>query len=162
MRWPWCWPLLAMPIPVIGYVLSVVAVDLALAGWDLASMRPRAADVVLFALLMACGAMCIEVTRRLGQPSGISRDLLSAWWLPVALLLPSLALCAFALAAATVMDPPAAAVTASALWLLPVLLLTTSHVPLARVASPAQAVCAAVLCASALAMFLRRDRFELG
>jgi len=83
-------------------------------------------------------------------------------WLPVALLLPSLALCAFALAAATVMDPPAAAVTASALWLLPVLLLTTSHVPLARVASPAQAVCAAVLCASALAMFLRRDRFELG
>jgi hypothetical protein len=83
-------------------------------------------------------------------------------WLPVALLLPSLALCAFALAAATVMAPRAAAVTASALWVLPVLLLTTSHVPLARVASPAQAVCAAVLCAAALAMFLRRDRFELG
>jgi hypothetical protein len=83
-------------------------------------------------------------------------------WLPVVLLLPSLALCAFALAAATVVDPRAAAVTASALWVLPVLLVTTSHVPLARVASPAQAVCAAVLCASALAMFLRRDRFELG
>jgi hypothetical protein len=83
-------------------------------------------------------------------------------WLPVALLLPSLALCAFALAAATVVDPRAAAVTASALWVLPVLLLTTSHVPLAHVASPAQPVCAAVLCASALAMFLRRDRFELG
>src|SRR5580692_7253835 len=28
--------------------------------------------------------------RRLGQPSGVSRDLLSAWWLPIALLLPPL------------------------------------------------------------------------
>jgi ATP-binding cassette ChvD family protein len=88
MRWPWCWPLLAMPIPVIAYVLSVVATEVALAGWELARMQPRADDLVLFALLMTCGAMCIEVTRRLGQPSGISRDLLSAWWLPVALLLP--------------------------------------------------------------------------
>jgi len=83
-------------------------------------------------------------------------------WLPVALLLPSLALCAFALAAATVVDPRAAAVTASALWVLPVLLLTMTHVPLARVAPPAQAACAAVLCTCALALFLRRDRFELG
>ncbi|TNY36001.1 GGDEF domain-containing protein [Thermomonospora catenispora] len=37
---------------------------------------------------MACGAVCIEVTRRLGMPAGVARDLLSAWWLPVALLLP--------------------------------------------------------------------------
>ncbi|MFC4123166.1 GGDEF domain-containing protein [Nonomuraea zeae] len=32
--------------------------------------------------------VCIEATRRLGVPAGVSRDLLSAWWLPVALLLP--------------------------------------------------------------------------
>ncbi|MDP4501532.1 GGDEF domain-containing protein [Nonomuraea turcica] len=32
--------------------------------------------------------VCIEATRRLGMPAGVSRDLLSAWWLPVALLLP--------------------------------------------------------------------------
>ena len=51
-------------------------------------------------------------------------------WLPVALLLPSLALCAFALAAATVVDPRAAAVTAGALWALPALLLAAAHVPL--------------------------------
>jgi diguanylate cyclase (GGDEF)-like protein len=42
----------------------------------------------MFAALMACGAACIEATRRLGMPAGVSRDLLSAWWLPVALLLP--------------------------------------------------------------------------
>ena len=83
-------------------------------------------------------------------------------WLPVALLLPSLALCAFALAAATVVSPRAAAVTASALWALPVLLLTMTHVPLAHVASPAQAVCAAVLCGSAVVVLARRDRFEWG
>jgi len=88
MRWPWCWPLLTMPLPVIVYVLSVVTVDSALAGWELARIRPHARDVALFATLMACGALCVEATRRLGQPSGVSRDLLSAWWLPVALLLP--------------------------------------------------------------------------
>ena len=83
-------------------------------------------------------------------------------WLPVALLLPSLALCACALAAATVVDPRVAAVTASVLWVLPVLLLTMTHVPLAHVALPAQAACAAVLCASAVVLLARRDRFELG
>jgi hypothetical protein len=83
-------------------------------------------------------------------------------WLPVALLLPSLALCAFALAAATLMDPRTAAVTAGAAWALPVLLLAAAHVPLLIVQRNAQFACAAVLCASAMALFLRRDRFELG
>ena len=68
-------------------------------------------------------------------------------WLPAALLLPSLALCAFALAAATVVDPRAAAVTAGALWALPALLLAATHVPLAVVQRHAQVACAAVLCA---------------
>ena len=39
---------------------------------------------------MAAAMSVVEATRRLGQPSGVSRDLLSAWWLPVALLLPPL------------------------------------------------------------------------
>ena len=83
-------------------------------------------------------------------------------WLPVALLLPSLALCVFALAAATVMEPRAAAVTAGALWALPVLWLTETHVPLVIVQRHAQLACAAVLCASAVVLLARRDRFELG
>src|SRR5215469_12529945 len=86
VRWP-CWPLLTQPGPVIGYVLSIDAAYLALAGWEVARTSPRARDLVLFATLMACGALCVEATRRLGQPAGVSRDLLSAWWLPVALLL---------------------------------------------------------------------------
>ena len=82
--------------------------------------------------------------------------------LAAALLLPSLALCAFALAAATVLGPRTAAVIAGALWGLPVLLLAGTHVPLLIVQRDAQLACVAVLCASAVVLFLRRDRFELG
>ncbi|HXS61891.1 MAG TPA: zf-HC2 domain-containing protein [Streptosporangiaceae bacterium] len=83
-------------------------------------------------------------------------------WQPAALLLPSLALCAFALAAATLVDGRAAAVSAGALWALPALLLAANHVPLAMVQPNAQLACAAVLIASAVVLYLRRDRFEWG
>ena len=83
-------------------------------------------------------------------------------WLPVALLLPSLALCGLALAAATVVDARAAALTAGTLWALPALLLAANHVPLKIVQSGAQLACAAVLLASAVVLYLRRDRLELG
>jgi len=83
-------------------------------------------------------------------------------WLPVALLLPSLALCAFALAAATVLDPRAAAVTAGVLWAVPVLLLATVHGPLPIVQANAQFACAAVLFACAVVLLARHDRFEWG
>jgi hypothetical protein len=83
-------------------------------------------------------------------------------WLPAALLLPSLALCALALAAATVVDPRAAAVMAGALWVLPAAWLATDHAPLLIVRPAAQFACAAVLGACAVVVLARRDRFELG
>ncbi|MGH3168925.1 MAG: diguanylate cyclase, partial [Trebonia sp.] len=76
-------------------MLSLLTAYCVLTGFELASTPPRLPDLVLFVALMACGAVCVEATRRLGQPAGVSRDLLSAWWLPVALLLPP----AYALAA---------------------------------------------------------------
>jgi diguanylate cyclase (GGDEF)-like protein len=88
MRWPWAWPLLALPLSLIVYVLTVLAVDLALIGWELAETQWRADDLALAVALLAGAVICIEAIRRLGQPSGVSRDLLSAWWLPIALLLP--------------------------------------------------------------------------
>ncbi|MBO0805156.1 MAG: GGDEF domain-containing protein [Nocardiopsaceae bacterium] len=90
VRWPRHWALLALPVPVVGYILSMLAAYAGLAGWELWRTPLRGWDVVLFAALMTCGAVCVEATRRLGQPSGVSRDLLSAWWLPVVLLLPPL------------------------------------------------------------------------
>jgi hypothetical protein len=83
-------------------------------------------------------------------------------WLPVALLLPSLALCAFALAAATVVDPRAAAVVAGILWAGPAAWLAADHVPLLIAAPYAQLGCAAVLCAGVAVLLVRRDRFEWG
>jgi hypothetical protein len=83
-------------------------------------------------------------------------------WLPVAMLLPSVALCAFALAAAAVLDPRAAAVAAAALWAVPGLLLAAAHVPLLIVQRDAQFACAAVLCVSVVVLSARHDRFEWG
>jgi diguanylate cyclase (GGDEF)-like protein len=88
LQWPWHCPLLDEPFPVIGYVLSVLACYLTLTGLEAERTPITSGDITLFAALTCCGAICVEATRRLGQPSGVWRDLLSAWWLPVALLLP--------------------------------------------------------------------------
>src|ERR1700733_13440343 len=85
---PRSWQLFALPRLVVGYVFALIAADLGPPGWGIAVPPVRGGDLALFAALLACGAICIEATRRLSQPTGVSRDLLSAWWLPIALLLP--------------------------------------------------------------------------
>jgi len=87
------------PISLIAYVTGALACYLALTGWEAASTTITSGDLTLFAALMSCGGICIEASARLGQPTGVWRDLLSAWWLPVALLLPTL----YALAAPAVL-----------------------------------------------------------
>ncbi|MEU7888713.1 GGDEF domain-containing protein [Microbispora bryophytorum] len=82
------WPLLAQPPALVAYVCAIVAFDAVLIA-VLAKATPlHAHHLAMFGALTACGAVCIEATRRLGMPAGVSRDLLSAWWLPVAFLLP--------------------------------------------------------------------------
>jgi diguanylate cyclase (GGDEF)-like protein len=78
------------PLPLIAYVTGVLACYLAFTGWEAAHTPVTAGDFALFSALMCCGACCVEASGRLGQPTGVWRDLLSAWWLPVALLLPPL------------------------------------------------------------------------
>src|SRR6202161_1393629 len=98
---PWSWQcqLLAEPLSLIGYVTGVLACYFTFVGWAAARTTVTDGDMTLFAALMCCGAVCVEATRRLGQPAGVWRDLLSAWWIPVALLLPPL----YALAAPAVL-----------------------------------------------------------
>ncbi len=72
----------------VGYVTVVICLHLGLAAGAILTTVPRPAELLTFGALLACGAVCIEATRRLGMPAGVARDLLSAWWLPVALLLP--------------------------------------------------------------------------
>jgi len=124
--------------------------------WRLAAAAPFSGfTLLLVRAVCALGAALVPVI-------GVAFVVPGPGWLPVALLLPSLALSAFALAAATVMDPRAAAVTTAALWALPVLWLAAADVPLLIVAPTAKVACAAVLCACAVLLYLRRDRFELG
>jgi diguanylate cyclase (GGDEF)-like protein len=101
LSWPWRWhlPLFDEPLALIGYVMGVLTCYLAATGWEAAHTEVTAKDITLFAALTCCGAICVETTMRLGQPAGVWRDLLSAWWLPVALLLPPL----FALAAPAIL-----------------------------------------------------------
>jgi diguanylate cyclase (GGDEF)-like protein len=91
--------LLREPYPLIAYVAGVAACYLACVAVAAVLTPVTSGDLTLFAALMGCGALCVEATRRLGQPTGVWRDLLSAWWLPVALLLPPL----YALAAPAVL-----------------------------------------------------------
>jgi len=99
LTWPWRSPLFDEPLPLIGYVTGVLAAYLTFIAWEAARTPVTLGEVTLFGALMCCGAVCVEATRRLGQPIGVWRDLLSAWWLPVALLLPPL----FALAAPAIL-----------------------------------------------------------
>jgi diguanylate cyclase (GGDEF)-like protein len=86
----WQSPLFDEPLPLIAYVTGVLTCYLAFTGWEAARTPVTVGDFSLFTALMCCGAVCVEASGRLGQPTGVWRDLLSAWWLPVALLLPPL------------------------------------------------------------------------
>jgi diguanylate cyclase (GGDEF)-like protein len=81
---------MAQPVLLVAYLTAVLAYYLALTGWELARTPLLSGELLLFAALLACGAACVEAARRLGMPTGVSHDLLSAWCLPIALLLPPL------------------------------------------------------------------------
>jgi hypothetical protein len=83
-------------------------------------------------------------------------------WLPAAVLLPSLAVCALALAAATTVGPVTAVVVSGALWATPVVVLAVTRSPLEMVQGHGQGLSAVVLVAAAVVVFVRRDRLEMG
>lgn len=85
---PGRWPLLTQPPLLAPYVVGAVVLYVALIGVAAAHTSWRPEALALFAALVGCGAASIEALRRLGMPAGVARDLLSAWWLPTAFLLP--------------------------------------------------------------------------
>src|SRR3569833_3404541 len=87
-RKPRRWPLLAQPAPIIAYNNKNNKHHNKNNNTQTVRTEWRLDALLTFGALMAAGAICIEASRRLGMPAGIGRDLLSAWWLPVALLLP--------------------------------------------------------------------------
>jgi hypothetical protein len=83
-------------------------------------------------------------------------------WLPFAVLLPALAVCAVALAAATVVGPVAGAIGAGAAWVAASSAVAVAGHSPALVLGPAGQACAAAVLAGALVLLaVRRERLEL-
>ena len=82
------WPLWELPRWLQVLVAGVVASYLATLGVAVAFAHVEARQLLLFGLLLACGAISVELTRRAGQTGGVVRDVYAIWDLPVALLLP--------------------------------------------------------------------------
>jgi hypothetical protein len=149
------------PFLLVGPLLVLAGVAAAfLPMFDPACQLAAAAPFSGFALLLARSVSAL--TAALVPVAAAAFLLPGPGWLPVALLLPSLALSALALAAATVLPPRAAAVMAAILWAVPALLLAADDVPLLIVQRNAQFACAATLCACAVVLMARHDRFESG
>jgi diguanylate cyclase (GGDEF)-like protein len=82
------WPLWDLPRWLQVLVAGVIALYVGTVGVAVAVAHVEASQLRLFALLLACGAVSVELTRRAGQTGGVVRDVYAIWDLPVALLLP--------------------------------------------------------------------------
>ena len=82
------WPLWQLPSGLVCYVLTVSAVALVAAAVSLATTPLRITELATWAALLTCATVSVEAARRSGEPAGMSKDLLAAWTLPIALLLP--------------------------------------------------------------------------
>jgi diguanylate cyclase (GGDEF)-like protein len=74
---------------VVRYVVGLTVVWTLALAVGLLTTSARLDHVLTFALLLGCGSIALEATRRQGEPAGImAKDLLSAWYLPIAFTLP--------------------------------------------------------------------------
>jgi diguanylate cyclase (GGDEF)-like protein len=82
------WQVWTLPGWLAGFIVTVVFADIAAVAVAAAFMPLRLHDLELFAALLACSAATVEITRRLGEGAGFSKDVHAIWELPVAILLP--------------------------------------------------------------------------
>jgi diguanylate cyclase (GGDEF)-like protein len=83
------WPIWSLPRWLTGYVLTIIAVDLAAISIAASASVFSRHNLALFGLLMACTAAAVELTRKASEEgSGASKDTQGVWELPVAILLP--------------------------------------------------------------------------
>lgn len=84
------WPVWSLPWRPLAFVLAVVCGYLAWLGVLASRFTFLPGNAVLFMALLACGAATVELTRREGERSGVSKDVYAIWELPVVLVLPPL------------------------------------------------------------------------
>jgi diguanylate cyclase (GGDEF)-like protein len=85
-----CWPLWELPRWLQATVTGVVAFYCCAIAAALAHTSFRAGQMYLFVALVMCSAIAIELTRRMGEPGRVARDVYAIWDLPAAVLLPPL------------------------------------------------------------------------
>ena len=84
------WPVWELPGWLAALVAGIIVVYAAAICAALALTPIRASDLRLFTVLLACGALTVELTRRSGEAGGMDRDVYAIWDLPAAVLLPPL------------------------------------------------------------------------
>jgi len=84
------WPIWELPGWLAALVAGIIAIYAGAICAALAITPIRAGDLRLFAVLLACGALAVELTRRAGEPGGLDHDVYAIWDLPAAVLLPPL------------------------------------------------------------------------
>ena len=83
------WAVWTIPATTLWLVLTVTALAGGWTLWMLWAAPLRADDLLLFGVLLGAGAVSVEATRRVPEPAGMNaNDMLSAWWLPITVLLP--------------------------------------------------------------------------
>jgi hypothetical protein len=152
-----------MPFLFVAPLLPLAAVAAAFSPrLDPAFRLASAAPVSKVWLLLVRSAAVVGATL---LPTAVAALLLPGdhQWLAAALLLPALAVCAAALALATVTGPAVAAIVVAAGWLVLVAGLAMSSGGPASVLSPASQVVAVVLLAGAgVLIVLRRNKIDYG
>jgi diguanylate cyclase (GGDEF)-like protein len=84
------WPIWSLPRWLSVFVLAVIAVDVVAIGILASFTTVTGHDLALLALLLACTAFAVELSRRAGEPGGMIKDVQGVWELSVAILLPPL------------------------------------------------------------------------
>lgn len=82
------WPFWGLAPGLKTYIIAVVLTDLLAIGLAARVGLGSVRDLALLAVLVACAAATIEVTRRAGENAGVIKDVQAVWALPAAILLP--------------------------------------------------------------------------
>ncbi|HVX46128.1 MAG TPA: diguanylate cyclase [Mycobacteriales bacterium] len=84
------WPLWRLSPQLLALIIAVDSVGIAALVLSVAGFTSRSGDWAVFGALLACALASAEMSRKLGRPSGVVKDLASAWTLPMIFLLPQL------------------------------------------------------------------------
>jgi diguanylate cyclase (GGDEF)-like protein len=82
------WPVLQLRRGLIAFIAIVVIVDAAAIALAVRFTPVHPANLLVFGLLVACGVVTVEMTRRTGETASFVKDVCGVWELPIAILLP--------------------------------------------------------------------------